>query len=179
MKINIIGPSGSGKTTLSKKLSQTLNIEPINLDYVFFRHAKDKQREEITEKEWRQNLNSKLKTNNWIIEGVNPIIEVMDNADLIIYLRPSLKTALFRQWKRYVTDPKQRKEHGFKNNLKLSQYLVKQYKEEDDPEKYEDLKYVRVRKLDKLTEKYKNKVKILSNNSAIKKFLREIYANLN
>lgn len=158
MKINIIGPTGSGKTFLAEKLSQKLKIPQVSLDYVLFKHTRDKHREELPENEWRANLLKLLGEKDWIIEGVNPIIEVFETADMIIYLRPSISTALFRQWKRYFTDPKQKKEHGFKNNLKLSQYLIRQYQQHEDKGKEDDPKYSRVKKLDRILKKYKEKV---------------------
>lgn len=139
-------------------MSQKLKIPQVSLDYVLFKHTRDKHREELPENEWRANLTKLLEEDNWIIEGVNPITQIFETADIIIYLRPSISTALFRQWKRYFTDPKQRKEHGFRNNLRLSQYLIRQYLQDEDKSKADDPKYSRVKKLDRILEKYKEKV---------------------
>jgi adenylate kinase family enzyme len=167
----IIGPSGSGKTYLAKKISEKLNIPHINLDYFFFKHVVDKKREEIPENEWRKNLDDLLVTDNWIIEGVNPIREVFNTADKIVFLNPPITIALFRQWKRYFTDPKQRKEHGFVNNLKLSRYLIKQYMQEEDKSKAEEPKYSRVTKINRILTEYKNKTIILENSHDVLRFL--------
>lgn len=173
MKISIIGPSGSGKTYLTNKLSDKYKLKHINLDYIFFKHVQDKNREAIQETVWRKNLKQVISENDWIIEGVNPINEIFDNADLIIFLRPILLVALSRQWKRYFTDAKQRKEHGFVNNLKLSRGLIKQYAEKEDLRKQNDPMYSRVSKLDRLMSRYKKKVRILRNKKEVSNFLDE------
>jgi adenylate kinase family enzyme len=171
MKINIIGPTGSGKTTLADTLSKKLNIQVTSLDYLFYKHTKEKQREEILEKVWKKELGRILKKQEWIIEGVNPINEVIETADLVIYLRPHIAIALYRQWKRYFTDSKQRKEHGFGGNLKLSQYLFKQYLENDDITSIDDIKYSRLKKLDRILEKHANKVRVINNNTQLKQLI--------
>jgi len=158
MKICIIGPTGSGKTDLAKELSERYRIKHTNLDYVFFKHVVDKSRIELPEKKWKENLNKLVSDKNWIIEGVNPLIEVFEKADKIIYLRYSLLQALYSQWKRYFTDARQRKEHGFANNVKLTRYLLRQYLQEPDPKKYKNPKYSRVRKIDRMMEKYTSKL---------------------
>ncbi|MBU1931621.1 hypothetical protein KJ965_02850 [Patescibacteria group bacterium] len=86
MKISIIGSSGSGKTYLARKLSEKYKIKHSNLDYVFFKHVVDKSRIELSEKEWKKNLDKLLEKDSWIIEGVNPLVEVLEKADKIIGL---------------------------------------------------------------------------------------------
>jgi len=131
MKISIVGSSGSGKTYLARKLS---------------------------EKEWKKNLDRLLKKDSWIIEGVNPLVEVLEKADKIIYLRPSMLNALLSQWKRYFTDQRQRKEYGFLNNVKLTKYILRQFLQEPDPKEYKNPKYSRVRKVDRMVNKYAGKL---------------------
>lgn len=157
MKINIIGTSGAGKTTLAKKIATEKGIPMYSLDTILHQKIKEKKGIEWrTEKEYKKKLSQILRQKNWIIEGVNPIPEVLNHADKIVWLKPSLFTALYRQWKRYVTDKKQRKEHGFINNIKLSQYIIKQHRE-DIPEKDADFKFVRVKKLERILEPYMSK----------------------
>ncbi len=175
MKTCVIGPSGGGKTYLATKLSEKLGISHINLDYVFYKHVVAKKREAIPEVEWKANLATIISQSSWIIEGVNPIKEVFDAADSIVYLRPSVIFALYRQWKRYFTDPKQRREHGFKNNLLLSKYLIMQYIEEPDATKMDDPKYSRVKKLDKVLQGYGDKVIVLKTKSDVASYLASMH----
>lgn len=171
MRISIIGPSGSGKTYLAKKLAEKYNIAHANLDYVFYKHFVEKDREQVPESEWKRNLNNILDESDWVVEGINPIIGVFEKADKIIYLRPSIVTALFRQWKRYFTDPKQRGEHGFRNNLKLSGYLFKQYTECEDAAKKDDPMYFRVSKVDRVLRSYSSKLVVLRTKDGVRQYL--------
>jgi len=173
-RIFVTGPSGSGKTFLAKKLSDTYGIPHTNLDYVLFRHTGDKHREEVPEREWKNKLKTIVKGKAWIIEGVNPIKEVMEAADKIIYLRLNIIDTLFSQWKRYFTDPIQRKEHGFINNLKLSGYLIKQHIEAEDLSKSDDPKYSRVKKTDRLLKDFAFKVVILKTRGEVNKFIASL-----
>lgn len=86
-RIYVIGPSGSGKTYLAKVISKHFGIPHTNLDYVFFDHKVSKSRDEVEEKEWKRRLNKLIKEDSWVIEGVNPINEVFETADQIIFLR--------------------------------------------------------------------------------------------
>lgn len=171
MKLYILGPTASGKTRLANMLSQKYNVEHISLDYIFFRHVKDKNRIELSESEWKKEISTISKRKGWIIEGVNPIGEILDQADEIVYLRPKFFTALFNQWKRYFSDPKQRKEHGFINNLKLTKYLVKQYFQNSDEAQMNNPKYSRVKKTDLLLKKYMGKTIRLESQKAVNSFI--------
>ena len=167
MRIYIIGPTGSGKTWLAQKLSQHYHIKHINLDYVLYTHITDKSRTELSEDEWMESLRTEMQQENWIIEGINPINEVFNAADKVIYLRVSLLYSLLNQWKRYLTSPAQRKEHGFINNIKLSQYVIKQHREEYLAEGIDNPKYFRISKMDKIIERYKSKVMTLTSKKEI------------
>jgi adenylate kinase family enzyme len=159
MRISIIGPSSSGKTTLAKKLSQERKIPHYNLDYIFFEPIPGKKdRRELTEKEWTVKLSKILSEKDWIIEGVNPIKEVFEKADKIIYLKPPVLKSLFRQWKRYFSDPVQRREHGFFNNLKLSRFLLRQYFKGEDLSSLNNPKHARLKNVEKILERYRSKV---------------------
>lgn len=96
-RIYIVGPSASGKTYLAKIIASKYRIPNVNLDYIFYKHVVDKCREEVSEREWKSKLNKILKGKGWVIEGVNPINEVVERADKIIYLRPNLLSALRRR----------------------------------------------------------------------------------
>lgn len=175
-KIYVVGASGSGKTYLAKKLADKHKIIPTSLDYIFYKHTKEKTREELSEKEWNLKLQEVLRKKTWIIEGVNLIPDVFEKADLIIYLRKSLANTIFNQWKRYFSDPVQRREHGFVNNLKLSRYLARQHLQKEDLSKVNDVKYSRVRKLDRILnqERLRKKTRILRTRREVEKFLSEL-----
>lgn len=170
-KIFVIGPTGSGKTFLAKKVSGVYKIPHINLDYVLYRHTKAKQREEIPEVEWKKKLGKITKNDKWVIDGVNPIDEVIKRADKVIYLRLNMLETLISQWKRYLTDPVQRMEHGFINNLKLSKYLIKQHWERENVSKSNDPKYARVRKYDRIFKDYPDKTLILKTRKEVNSFI--------
>lgn len=135
MRVNIIGPSASGKTTLAKKISSLHSLEHLDLDYVRFEFLGPKKRRKISRSVYMKKVREVISKPNWVIEGINPIIEVFKMADLVIWLKPKFHMALFRQWKRYFTDPRQRYEHGFISNIKLSRYIIRQYFEVPTPDK--------------------------------------------
>lgn len=173
-RIYVIGPSGSGKTYLVKVISKHFNIPHTNLDYVFFDHKVSKSRDEVSDEEWKRRLNKLIKEDSWVIEGVNPINEVFEIADQIIFLRLNITQTLVSQWKRYLTDEKQRREHGFINNLKLSRYLIKQHMEEENLLKSDDPKYFRIRKVDRILKSYPNKTLIFKSRSEVNKFIKTL-----
>ncbi len=173
-RIYVIGPSGSGKTYLAKVISNRFDIPHTNLDYVFFDHKVSKSRDEVDEKEWKRRLNKLIKEDSWVIEGVNPINEVFETADQIIFLRLNIIDTLVSQWKRYLTDEKQRREHGFINNLKLSRYLIKQHIEEENLSKSDDPKYFRIRKVDRILKSYSDKSIVLKSRSEVNKFIKTL-----
>lgn len=57
---------------------------------------------------------------SWVIEGCNALHEVMERAEQIVFIHPKWYVSLYRQWKRYFTDPIQRQVYGLRTNLKLS-----------------------------------------------------------
>lgn len=173
-RIYVIGPSGSGKTYLAKVISKSFGIPHTNLDYVFFDHKVSKSRDEVEEKEWKRRLNKLIKEDAWVIEGVNPINEIFEIADQIIFLRLNIIETLVNQWKRYLTDEVQRKEHGFINNLKLSKYLIKQHVEDENLSKSDDPKYFRIRKVDRILKRYSDKTLVLKNRSDVNKFIETL-----
>ena len=127
MKINIIGPSGSGKTHLAKLLSEKYKVLNVNLDEVLFIKLSGKKRKEANKDRYLKKLKNIFKKKEWIIEGLQPIKEVLDEAETIIWLRPPFYISLYQQWKRYFNDKEQRENYGFLNNLKLSRYILRQY----------------------------------------------------
>ncbi len=173
-RICVIGPSGSGKTYLAKIISKRFGIPHTNQDYVFYDHKVAKSRDEVEEKEWKRRLNKLVREDSWVIEGVNPINEVFKLADQIIFLRLNIIQTLISQWKRYLTDEVQRREHGFINNLKLSRYLIKQHTEEENLNKSNDPKYFRIKKVDRILKNYFNKTLVLNSRRKVNKFIKTL-----
>ncbi|KAB7671306.1 DNA topology modulation protein FlaR [Bacillus sp. B1-b2] len=102
-KIHIIGSVGSGKTTLAKTLSKTLNIPFYELDNVVWVRGDngDVKRTEIEREAYLQTL---VKTESWIIEGVHQedwVAISFQYADIIIFLDPNYMIRIFRIIKRY------------------------------------------------------------------------------
>lgn len=134
MKIYIVGPSCVGKTTLARKIAKKLDLYHLDLDLIFWEVSINKggqislkfKEKRKYEEDIRKFL--KEKGENWIVEGVYCVEEIMKKADVIIYLRLPFVVPLFRQWKRYLTDKFQRERYGFKSNLTyLMPDIWKQY----------------------------------------------------
>ncbi|NLZ54749.1 MAG: DNA topology modulation protein FlaR, partial [Thermoanaerobacteraceae bacterium] len=68
MKIHIIGGSGSGKTTISQRLADKYNLPLLELDEIYWNDGNYN----IKRPKYERNrlLNSFLKNDRWIIEGV-------------------------------------------------------------------------------------------------------------
>ena len=121
MKICLIGPSCAGKTTLASKIKSITNVATLDLDRVFV----DASAESILGKNvYRpKEVGEKMvadfmkKNKNWVIEGVFPVWKVFEEADFIIFMKPPVVVALFRQWVRFFTDQYQRRTYGFRSNL--------------------------------------------------------------
>ncbi len=91
----IVGSVASGKTTLAKKISNKLGIQCTHLDDIV--HIKDK-----TNREWgnirraddeiSQLFKDIINKPQWIIEdaGRKCFGEGMENADIVVYLKPSV-----------------------------------------------------------------------------------------
>lgn len=179
MRIVIIGPSASGKSTLAKKISDKFNVPHIDLDYIFFKILPGKKRVLISPEKYIRVLNNNLKKESWIIEGVNPVAKAFQAADIIIFLRPSIITCLYRQWGRYFTDKRQREEHGFISNIRLSRFILKQYFSpeyaylpEGNPPS------LRLKKIWKHLKPYKDKVKVLKSNQDKRELLIQLERGL-
>jgi hypothetical protein len=69
-------------------------------------------------------INKICQSDNWVYEGTQLVLPLLDSCDQIFWLKINRFTALYRQWKRFFTDKKQRQEHGFINNLRLSKKII-------------------------------------------------------
>ncbi len=169
MKISIVGLAGSGKTTLAKRLMQKYGIEHLNLDYVIYKpipgtHKRTRQSYE----EYTGIVNKFIVKDNWIVEGLFPFRQVLEKADKIVWIKPHLATILFRQWKRYFTDPIQRKEHGLINNFRLSKDMFMLYFGKKGRYLTENLKLETVKEITELLKPYLNKLEIIKSSDELK-----------
>ena len=172
MKINIIGPSGSGKTHLARLLSEKYKIPHIDLDKVSFIKLPGKKRKEVKKEKYLKKLKNIFQEKAWIIEGIQPIKKVFDEAEIIIWLKPPFYTSLYQQWKRYLSDREQRKNYGFVSNLKLSIYILKQYFKKPTP--ITDPEKTWIKSVNKELKKYKDKLIIISKNCEKENLINDI-----
>ena len=165
MKFYILGSSSSGKTTYARLLSEKYSLKHYNTDYLRYVQKKNKRgRVKRNEEEYKAILNEINKSDNWVFEGLQTIPFLLDSADKIVWLKIPLVTSLFRQWKRFCTDEKQRKEHGFINNLKLSRGIIfSLYLGRYDQSKVDDPDYNHMKKIPKLLKKYSSKTIVTAN----------------
>ena len=102
-KIHIIGSVGSGKTTLAKSLSTRYNLPHHELDNVVWQrtHTGDIRRSEEERNEYLQSI---IKADSWIIEGVHYgwVAESFGKADMIIFLDISYGKRKYRIIKRFI-----------------------------------------------------------------------------
>ncbi len=132
MKINIIGPSCVGKTTLAKYLEKKYELSNLDLDLIMIDHEKKNGVGEISFQKRDKYLPDikgfMNKNKDWVIEGVYPVKEIFDEADVIIFIKLFFLIPIVRQWKRYFTDEYQRKTYGFLSNITyLTPDIVRQY----------------------------------------------------
>lgn len=170
MKVCITGPAGSGKTYMAGVLSKKYKIPAFNLDEIFYIFLPNKTRNERKAEERTEILNNIFKEKAWIIEGLHPVKEVFEKADIIIWLKIPFYNSLFQQWKRYFSDKKQRKNYGFVNNLKLSIHIFNQYFGEPTPQS--DPKRNWIKNVIKELKPYKDKVIIIKSNYEKNMFIK-------
>lgn len=158
MKIFITGPSCSGKTTLAKGISKRLETNSYSTDKILIKlDPKTKQKIKISDSEAKKIINEILEKEEWVLEGIQPIIQAVEDADLVVFLLPQVHIVVLRQWLRYITDTKQRRNWGFRNNLNLTKSILKQYFEKPDESRKLDFRYSRVDKLKKILNNYPTK----------------------
>lgn len=170
MKLNIIGPSCVGKTTLASKISKEFGINSLDLDEVFidFDYLEKTRRFKFVKPEiYLKRIGETLNNRDWIAEGVFPVIKIMNQADLIVYVRLFWLKPLIWQWRRYFTDKKQREVFGLRNNLILSKDIIRQYTEGFNQRLADDPTYFNNRKTEVLLERYRKKVYYVSDDRNI------------
>ncbi|MBM7587724.1 adenylate kinase family enzyme [Bacillus pakistanensis] len=102
-KIHIIGSVGSGKTTLARNLSVELNIPYYELDNVVWRRSSNGDIRRSHEERDRQ-LDSIVRTDEWIIEGVHHtwVSQGFEQAEMILFLDTSYSKRQYRITKRFI-----------------------------------------------------------------------------
>lgn len=107
MKVYIVGSVASGKTTLARKISDVISIPCTHLDGIV--HVKDESNKvwgnyRRTDEEINQLFIELIKEPRWIIEdaGRKCFSKGMDDADIIIHLKPSKFTRKRRIITRYI-----------------------------------------------------------------------------
>lgn len=164
MKIYILGPSASGKTTLAKKIARKEDILIFHSDFVLTEYN-GRDRRKRTREEYMKKVKEILAKDKWIFEGKHIIKKLLEAADKIIWLKPSLFVTLFQQWKRYFTDKNQRERFTFINNLQLSSIIIHHYLGREDLSSKSDPRYAHQKKYKRILRKYRDKViEIKSNN---------------
>jgi len=176
MKICITGFSGCGKTTLAKKLQKKFGFQLFHSDFVLSKYdLQKKKRTKLSHREYMKKVNRLNDLDSWIFEGRHILPQVLDQADVIIWLKPHILKSLFWQWKRYFTDIEQRKRFTFFNNIELSKNITfQQYLGREDSNKIDDPRHTPNEKYIRILSKYGNKVKILRTQREIDQLINTI-----
>jgi adenylate kinase family enzyme len=100
-KIAVVGTTGSGKTTVAKRLAEHYGSPHIELDALHW----GPNWSEPTGEEFRARVEAALDENGWVVDGhyggkLGDL--VLRQADLVVWLDPSLATILRRLWERTV-----------------------------------------------------------------------------
>ncbi|MEO8638235.1 MAG: hypothetical protein ABI430_05050 [Candidatus Taylorbacteria bacterium] len=120
-KISIIGPNGSGKTSLARTLGEKLSLPAIHIDtYIWGENwtLKDRAEAENKIKDLLQNQNS------WIVDGYINYApkEMLELADLVIYLNYTNLRAVFHNIKRWIKHRKNKRDElpeGCEDSLQI------------------------------------------------------------
>ena len=126
-KIHIIGSVGSGKTTLAKKLSSKFNIPFYEIDNIVWkrRESGDIRR---TDEERDEYLNSIIRSEAWIIEGVHNedwVANSFNQAELIIFLDTKYSIRTYRIIKRFVKQKLKIEPSNYKPTIEIFMKMFK------------------------------------------------------
>ncbi|WP_281974962.1 AAA family ATPase [Halobacillus litoralis] len=137
-KIHIIGSVASGKTTLAKELSTKLGVPYYELDNVAWERNPGADRRR-TDLEKRNYLNTIVRSESWIIEGVHNeewVSGSFQHADLIIFLDINYFTRTYRIIKRYIFQKAGMEHANYQPTLKIFLKMFKwnkQFEERGKP----------------------------------------------
>lgn len=130
MRIYIVGSVASGKTTFSRKLSSKIGIACTHLDGIV--HVKDK-----TNKKWGNTkrsddeidrlFNELIKKPKWIIEdaGRKCFSKGMEEADVIVHLKPSKSIRKKRIITRYIKQKLGIEKCIYTPNLRMLKFMFR------------------------------------------------------
>ena len=166
-RIYIIGPEGSGKSTLARIISKRFKIKHYDLDDVVWSRRYDQKR---SDSERLKKLNSIIKRNKWIIEGIfggwtepvfkNAELVVMLNLNYPILVKNLLKRVLIGRFKGV-----EKEKTGFRATLKVMKH-VKLYRTRDHVKSYSGHM--------KLIGKYKVRVVEIRTGKQLKEFISSL-----
>lgn len=99
-KVLVIGPGGAGKSTFARRLGESLNIEVLHLDKIYWQPGWV----ETPKSEWRTTVEELLKRNAWIMDGnYSGTLDIRFEAcDTIVFLDMPRMLCLRRVLKRFV-----------------------------------------------------------------------------
>jgi len=159
MKISIIGPCGGGKSTLARIIADKYGLVYFDLDDMFvdYTNITEKNVPMYSQSKVLKDLNKAFNEKRWIMEGIYNVDLIFEKADLIILVKQPIWQTIIWQWKRYFTDPVERKRFGFKHNLILSQIIINQYLNKNDYYFRVGVKYPTVSLFKKILKKYGDK----------------------
>lgn len=161
-RIHIIGSIGSGKTTLAKEISSWLDIPYYELDnIVWIRHKSGDIRR--TEQEREEYLNSILKSDSWIIEGIHNedwVSNCFQNADLIFFLDTKYSIRTYRIIKRFLKQKLLIEKANYKPTLAIFLKMFKWNRYFEEVGKINFFNNYGV---------HKDKIKVINNTKCVKK----------
>lgn len=174
MKINIIGLPASGKTTLATNLTNKYSIPCLNLDTHVFKMLKKKKRVRVPSDTYLKTVVKFMRKKSWIIEGIYTFDEVIKEADIIIFIERSFIRLIYLQWRRFFSDPTQRKEYGFISNLKLSWFIYNLYFNKVGIAVYDNKEPLTLADIRLKLSKYKKKVRNMHTGYEMNKFVVDL-----
>lgn len=165
MKIYIIGPSCVGKSTVANSISYKERIPHFDLDMVFIDRdylIKTKIFRYRSEKNYKNKIRKILENNkDWIIEGSYLLENILNEAEVIVFINLPLSIPLIWQWKRYFTDKNQRDVYGVHNNLILSRWILGQYFGKETWKNFNSETSFFIRKCEDTLRNYRNKLIVI------------------
>jgi adenylate kinase family enzyme len=97
-RILIIGSGGTGKSTLARRLGETLGVDVIHLDSLYWRPGW----EETPKSEWSRTIDNIIQKRSWIMDGnySGTLEKRLEACSVVIFLDLPRTTCLWRVVKR-------------------------------------------------------------------------------
>ena len=168
MRIDIVGPPASGKSTLAMEISRKLSIPHIHLDRFWFENGGRQSRlttpniEQVRERIREKTLEA-IKDEAWVSDGTYLHIqdEVVNRADVLIFLDVPLGRRLLNHAKRAFLEPKMHKEVNMWDDLTFFVELIRRT-------------YTSGPKLRNFVHEHKDKMIVLRSNKEIDTYLSSL-----